>query len=154
MVSGDVSVNVSLTTIPEGADLPQGIDPRAPGWPPAYSNIESTILMPGSLESITLAELLNPIYTADLPPSGELVVRPETAPAVSRLRKVAKTKRQRRHQCTHSECSQSFFSPKDLRRHVGALHTSEPQTFKCQFCNSKLKRKDNLAKHVRNVHNR
>jgi uncharacterized Zn-finger protein len=132
--------------------LPQGVSPRAPAWRPAYSNIESTILMLGSLESFTLAEPLYPIYTADPPPSGESAVPSETVPAVSRLRKVAKAKRQRRHHCTHSGCSKSFISPKDLRRHVGALHTSEPQTFKCQFCNSKLKRKDNLAKHVRNVH--
>jgi hypothetical protein len=136
------------------------MDPKELDWFPTPSGYDTTPLLSAFPEFSSPGELSDYTRAADPSQWQESVIRPQTTPAapphsaaaVRHPGKGAKRKRERRHNCIHPGCSWLFVSPKDLQRHVDARHTLGGELFGCEFCSSKMKRKDNLAKHMRSKH--
>lgn len=139
-VDKDLTGDFNLETLLESGEVPNLVAPLELDWYPGHSSTHLGSPMLGVLESISPGELISPIFREDSSPA---------APSRNATRI-----RTGRHHCPHSACPQSSVSPKDLRRHINDRHNPQPPIFRCQSCPSKsFKRKDNLRRHLRNVHN-
>ena len=49
------------------------------------------------------------------------------------------------------QCEKSFWTKGDMVRHISSIH-EDKKPHKCDFCDYKAKRKDNLKSHIANVH--
>jgi Zinc finger, C2H2 type len=145
-VSGDPSWS---STLPERIEMPKCVDPRELDWYPTFSSNASTISISDMLVATSPGQFPSPMPAAESLASTHMPLHIAT----DTLRRFGKKRTERRHHCTSSGCSLSFVSPKDLRRHVNDRHAKQPRIFKCQSCSSSFKRRDNLARHARNVHN-
>lgn len=80
-----------------------------------------------------------------------------SAPALPYQQRQTAQRRRTQHECPHPGCDQTFWYPKDVRRHLTVHQISPGRPFKCAVvgCSYQTRgfsRKDALTRHVRRVH--